>query len=418
MPAQQVSDAGHADQHDGEGQVVAPDTPTEQHRIRCLVDDKPTGRHREEAQRRRPQRCPVTPERQSMVPREGHGEGQQPAEHIGDQRAPIPTAHQGDHNQPMHGRRGASDRDEPSDPTSLKDVTGSPGVREDALAHGAAEHSRRRAVCIAVDDFGLHAGINQAALRLAAMGHVQAIGCMVGGNAWPGWSQLLRRLEPRRVDLGLHLDLTESPLLLQPFQPLTRLIRECFLQRLDRKALRAEIRAQLDTFEQTVGRAPTYIDGHQHVHQFPIVRSELLEELGGRHGGSKPWLRSTRRARATWADPRPARRDLVKPWVIEQLGSRGLASIAHRMGYPQNAHLLGVYDFRGGPQRYRQLLAAWLSAASKGDLLMCHPSLPGQGNDPLIEARSAEFQVLSDPAFAVQLHDAGIDVQPMSRILV
>ncbi len=240
---------------------------------------------------------------------------------------------------------------------------------------------------------------------------------MVGGQAWPGWSQLLRRLEPQHVDLGLHLDLTESPLLLRPFQPLTRLIRDSFLHRLDRKALRAEIRAQLDTFEQAIGRAPAYIDGHQHVHQFPVVRSELLEELGDRYGWSKPWLRSTRRARGTWAGLRPACRDLVKPWVIEQLGSRGLASIARRVGYPQNAHLLGVYDFRGGPRRYQEFLAAWLSAARNGDLLMCHPSLPTHANDPLIEARSAEFRVLSDPAFALQLRDAGIDVRPMSRIL-
>jgi chitin disaccharide deacetylase len=272
-----------------------------------------------------------------------------------------------------------------------------------------------------VDDFGLHAGINQAALRLAAMGHVQAIGCLVGcmveGTAWPGWSRLLRRLEPHQVDLGLHLDLTESPLLLRPFQPLTRLIRDSFLHRLDRKALRAEIRAQLDSFEQVVGRMPAFIDGHQHVHQFPVVRSELLEELGDRYGWSKPWLRSTRRARNTWADQRPARRDLVKPWVIEQLGARGLASMARRLGYPQNARLLGVYDFRGGPQRYQQFLAVCLSAARNGDLLMCHPSLPDHANDPLIEARHAEFQVLSDPAFTVQLRDAGIDVWPMSRIL-
>jgi chitin disaccharide deacetylase len=275
------------------------------------------------------------------------------------------------------------------------------------------EHSQRRAICIAVDDFGLHDGINQAALELAAIGHAQAIGCLVGGPAWRTGSQALRQLDAQQVDLGLHLDLTESPLLPRTVRPLALLIRDSFLHRLELRSVRAEIMAQLNAFEEGVGRGPAYVDGHQHVHQLPIVRSELLQELAERYGQRKPWLRSTRSSR----ESKDAWRDRVKPWLIERLGAGGLATMARRMGYPQNRHLLGVYDFRGGARPYRQRLAAWLSAACDGDLLMCHPSLAVPCNDALIEARHAEYQVLSDPSLAKQLREAGIETWPMSRIL-
>lgn len=283
--------------------------------------------------------------------------------------------------------------------------------------HAAPEHSRERAICIAVDDFGLHGGINQAALRLADLGRAQAIGCMVGAAAWPAGGPLLRRLEPLQVDLGLHLDLTESPLLPRTARPLKTLIRDSFLQRLDRQAVRAEIKAQLDAFEQVLGRGPMYVDGHQHVHQFPIVRDELLAELGERYGRLRPWLRSTRRPRGLGAAQHPTWRDRVKPWVIERLGAGGLASLARRLGYPQNRHLLGVYPFAAGSLRYGQRLAAWLRAACEGDLLMCHPSLATNDSDAILAARAEELRVLADPDLVTRLSDAGIRLQPMSRIL-
>jgi chitin disaccharide deacetylase len=320
---------------------------------------------------------------------------------------------QRDDNQPMHRRGSATDGDEPSDVAALRVSPQAVATNERLRAHGMPEHSQRRAICITIDDFGLHAGINQAALELATMGHAQAIGCMVGGPAWPTGSPALRQLDAQQVDLGLHFDLTELPLLPRSVRSLPSLIRDSFLRRLDRRAVRAEIRAQLDAFEALVGRGPAYVDGHQHVHQLPIVRSELLAELAERYGSSKPWLRSTRRPR----ESRQALRERVKPWLIEQLGAGALATMARRMGYPQNGHLLGVYDFHGGAQQYRQRLAAWLAAARDGDLLMCHPSLAVPCDDGLIEARHAEYQVLSDPLFARQLREAGIEMQPMSRIL-
>ncbi|MDQ2778625.1 MAG: ChbG/HpnK family deacetylase [Pseudomonadota bacterium] len=274
-----------------------------------------------------------------------------------------------------------------------------------------------RALCIALDDYGLHTGINQAALQLAAAGRVQAIGCMVGGPAWPQGSPALVELDQahpgsRGVDLGLHLDLTECPGAVFGARPLWRLMLQCWSHKIDRSRLRAEIRRQLDAFEQAIGRPPDYVDGHQHVHQFPVVRSELVAELAQRSSQHRPWLRSTLRPAAS----RGAGIG-VKPRLIEALGARALATTARYAGFVQNHALLGVHDFRADANVYAASLRRWLGEAADADLLMCHPSLDFDGADPILPARLAEFEVLSGADFGRWLAEAGIALQPMSRIL-
>jgi predicted glycoside hydrolase/deacetylase ChbG (UPF0249 family) len=103
--------------------------------------------------------------------------------------------------------------------------------------------------------------------------------------------------------------------------------------------------------------------------------------------------------------------------VIEGLGASGLEFAARQLGYPQNRHLLGVYDFRGGRDRFRQLLAGWLRSACDRDLLMCHPSLATRDADPMIDARQAEFDVLSSAGFDADLRAAHVQLGPMSQML-
>lgn len=273
-----------------------------------------------------------------------------------------------------------------------------------------------RRLCLCVDDFGLHGGIDTAALQLVDMQRVHAVGCLVGGRSWVESSRSLRRFDQGSLDVGLHLDLTEAPLLGASRHSLRALIAASHLRVLDRRSIRAEIRAQLDAFEQVMGRAPAFVDGHQHVHQLPGVRGELLAELTARCTVVAPWIRSSRAPRAGHPAARasPGR---FKPWVIERLGAAGLASAAGRLGCLQNRHLLGVYDFRGGRDRYRELLAGWLHVACDGDLLMCHPSLPSNDADALMPARVAEFEVLASAEFDAALSAAHVQLAPMSRML-
>jgi len=398
MPAEPIRGRGHAQQHGGQADVVAQPVPGQQHGIGRFVEREAAGRDDEEAQRRGARRSAVAAERQPVVAGEGHAEGDQPAQHVGAQRPPARAFDQRHHDGPVHQRGQAADGDEEGD--------AAPGVE---AVHGAAEHSHSRALCLCVDDFGLHAGINGAALRLAVAGRVHAIGCLVGGPAFGSGGRLLRRLALPGLDIGLHLDLTEAPLRPGSRQSLPAWLANSLLRRLDAHALHAEIRAQLDAFEDALGRLPAFVDGHQHVHQLPGVRTALLDELQQRYGTARPWLRCTRTAGGA-AAPFKAR-------VIEALGARGLATLADSRGFAQNRRLLGVYDFRGGAARYRRLLEDWFRQAAAGDLLMCHPSLAAPASDALAAARQAEFQVLSSANFERWLREAGLHLQPMSRTL-
>lgn len=264
------------------------------------------------------------------------------------------------------------------------------------------ERGTARTLCIAIDDVGLHAGIDAAAQQLVAMGRAQALGCMVGGGTFTQMAASLRAMDATAVDIGLHLDFTERPL--RPASPrrLSALIAAAYLHTLDARAVRAQIGAQLDAFEQAIGRAPAFVDGHQHVHQLPIVRRELLAELVRGDGAVRPWIRRSAGAGGSF-----------KSWLIGALGAQALSRQARRLGFAQNRRLLGVYGFDADSAQYRQLLARWLRECRSGDLLMCHPAVRAAAGDAIAEARLAEFAVLSGDDFAAMLNDAHVVLAPL-----
>jgi predicted glycoside hydrolase/deacetylase ChbG (UPF0249 family) len=271
----------------------------------------------------------------------------------------------------------------------------------------AVTSSKYIAVC--VDDFGLHLGINEAVFQLARLGRINAVSCMTGAPKWRAGAERLAVLPQDRIDVGLHLDLTEYPLHANLRTALPALLLRSHARRLDSTSIREEIHAQLDLFEQGLGRAPAYVDGHEHVHQFPVIREALLAVLLERYPQRRPWLRATRR---------PAFGGLAgfKPWVIEHTGCARLTALARANGYPQNRGLLGVYDFKGDAERYLGLLAQWLHAARHGDLLMCHPGLRTAGPVAHLQARCNEYEVLSGPAFPLLLEQSGIGLAALSRL--
>jgi predicted glycoside hydrolase/deacetylase ChbG (UPF0249 family) len=258
--------------------------------------------------------------------------------------------------------------------------------------------ARRLAVC--ADDYGLAPGVNQAVLALAQQGRISVTSCMVGAPHWAAGAPALRACDPKALDVGLHLDLTRFPRDAGLRLPLKHWLVRSHLRLLSAARLRHEIDSQLDGFERAMERQPAHVDGHEHVHQLPVVREQLLAALDTRYGSQLPWLRGTRRPTG---EPVGG-----KAWVIEAAGGAGLARLAASRGYVQNGHLLGVYDFHGDAGRYLALLGQWLGAAADGDLLMCHPATEVLVGDSHAEARVREYQVLGGPAFGALLEREGI----------
>lgn len=383
---------GQQDQHQAE--LVAQTSPLQQCRIGQFIECEAGCGDGEEATRGSQHRRSVPMEAEVVVAGERDPKGEQPTTDVGQQRWQAGPADQQHDDREVQRRRRAADDDEPAHAGAFA------GLRH------ACHPQRRVAICI--DDVGLHAGINRAALQLAASGRVSALSCLVGAPAWRAWSRSLAPLDSDRIDIGLHLDLTEFPLMPASRRSLPALIASAYGGWLNRRLLRAEIAAQLAAFEQALGRPPAFVDGHRHVHQLPGVREVLLELLDRRGGALRPWLRRTRRSAFARG---------FKPWAIEALGAAALGRLAARHGLAQNQRLLGVYDFAGGAPRYRALVRAWFAHAGDADLLMCHPSVPVQAEDRILPARTAEHEVLADRGWVEALAEANIVVRAMSEIL-
>ncbi|MBV6272943.1 ChbG/HpnK family deacetylase [Alcaligenaceae bacterium CGII-47] len=263
---------------------------------------------------------------------------------------------------------------------------------------------KARRIVVCADDFGMNRAVDAGILALGVAGRVSATSCLVDG---PACEADISALLDTPLQIGLHLNFTER--LGQPdlCLALPRLILASYARRLAPADLRQAIERQLDRFEALTGRAPHYIDGHQHVHQLPQIRDALLAVLARRYTRQRPWLRYTGRARIAGLPWRLQ----AKARIIAGLGSTALRRQAMAQGIQMNPGFMGVYDFQGGAPAYLRWMGVWLAQCQDGDVLMCHPA---QGLDPaeaLAAQRQAEFSVLGGPALADLLNRQQIVIQ-------
>lgn len=251
-------------------------------------------------------------------------------------------------------------------------------------------HLRRLVVC--ADDFGQSEPVDAGILRLAEAGRVTAVSCLAGRPAFARDAPALLRTG---ADAGLHLDLTEGAAG-DPPEALGSLVLRSHLGAVDRRALRRSIAAQADAFERVAGRAPAFVDGHRHVHQLPIVRDLLLDELTRRWGRALPLVRVTV----------PRRWRGMKAAVVAALGGRALRRDLQARGIPHNADFVGVYGFEPGAP-YRALVQRWLASLEDGAMLMCHP---GEASEDVISAaRMNELAYLGSQDFEADCAAASVE---------
>lgn len=261
---------------------------------------------------------------------------------------------------------------------------------------------------ISADDYAQSPSIDNAILALIRQRRLTATSCLVMSPRWPQAARQLDSEIRKFADIGLHLDFTEYGANTRYRLPV--LIARAVCRSLSKQAIRASINMQLDYFEDATGMAPDYIDGHQHVHQLPQIRDELLDVLQLRYSTDLPWIRI---ARPPWQDG-------FKAGIIGLLGASALADNASEAGIRHSNTLLGVYAFNLDAEHYRKKLGSWLvaahsQAAGRACVLMCHPAMaldPVQDriNDSIHSARLHEYQVFSSIDFTDLLRQH--DIQP------
>lgn len=238
--------------------------------------------------------------------------------------------------------------------------------------------SRPKWIIVCADDFAFNESVDEGVLRLIAAGRLSAVSCMTDSPLWRAAGARLRDAAAS-VALGVHFNLIE------PFghgeRPLAEWIARSLVGAIDSASVRGHLERQIEQFAGVIGRLPDFIDGHQHVHAFPVLRAVVRDVAVG--------LEPQRALRIRAVDRFFGRTDApLKRWVIRRLALAGRPagdpSLRMNTAFAGDYSLAAEADFAG-------LMADWVAAAPSGSLIMCHPAAAAGGAGP----RELQF-LLSD----------------------
>ena len=206
------------------------------------------------------------------------------------------------------------------------------------------------------DDFGASDGVNRGISDAHTRGIVTSTSLLVTGAACDEAVRMLDDLP--ELGVGLHVDVCGEDE--RPFDVH------------DVAGLRADLEQQLDRFGQLVGRPPTHVDSHRHVHRHSFLRPlfrEVVDPLGVpvRDDGR---VRFVGDFYAQWE------------WGVTEL---------EKIGVPFLQQLLRD-----------KVLPGWTE-------LSCHPAYRSPGYEPVYDAeREVELATLTEPAVRQVIDELGI----------
>ncbi len=258
----------------------------------------------------------------------------------------------------------------------------------------------QRRIWLCADDYGISPAVSAAIRDLIARRRINATSVMVGT---PSFSQAeataLLDAAATGAAIGLHVTLTApfapltdgfAPLRHGAFLPLAAMAGRALIRALDPALLRAEISNQFVAFSRAFGRAPDYVDGHQHIHVFPQIGEALLRVVKEAAPQSLPttfWVRQCGR-------PASGHKSLADPkgFVLDGLSAR-FRRLATQQGVRTNPAFAGTYSFRPGAD-FETLFPSFLDHLPDGGVVMCHPGKVDaelRRLDPLTDLREREY---------------------------
>lgn len=225
-----------------------------------------------------------------------------------------------------------------------------------------------RYLIVNADDFGLSAGVNQGIIECAQRGILTSASLMV---RWPNAAEAAAYARHNRnLSVGLHVDLGEWVLRKGQWEVLYKVVDTD-----DAKAVKNEIEGQVAQFRHLVGRNPTHLDSHQHVHRNEPARSIMLK------------LARELRVPLRECDPR-----------VRYCGDF----------YGQGAegeYLPGAISVTN----LKQILKSLPEGVTE---LGCHPGYDDGLQSPYRTERVEEVRVLSDPSLRAYLDELDISLRP------
>ena len=241
---------------------------------------------------------------------------------------------------------------------------------------GAVQHLEPvpRRLVVNADDLGLTRGVTEGVLHAARHGIVTSASLMVRAPGAEHAGRAVRALPG--LSVGLHLDLAEWVHDGEQWRPLYEVV-----DTEDADAVAGELDRQLDRFVSLVGRPPTHLDSHQHVHRSVPVAG-LVHAAAARLG------------------------------VPVRGGDGG-------PGGPALAYRGDFYGQTGKGEPYREAitvaaLCAVITGLPPGTTeLGCHPGFSDDLDSVYALERDVEARVLCAPLVLQAVRDAGVELVPM-----
>ena len=270
-------------------------------------------------------------------------------------------------------------------------------------------------IYICADDIGQDPAINDGCLELFYLGRISQVSVLSLAPHVKSYHLPLINAHAKGLQIGLHFNLTLAFPDAVYVQPLSRLMFLSQLRLLDLPKIRDSFLQQINTFIDIFGFLPDFIDGHQHVHQFPQIRDVLIECLLNTYNNrSAVWVRST-----VLPSPHADLPHTLKCHLLNILGGDHFLTTLSTHSIPHNHGFLGVYDFAPhSVPAYQSLMQRWLSLANEQSLIMCHPASKKVFNDAIGAQRPIEFNYLKSDLFLEDLRVAKLAVgKPVSNEL-
>ena len=266
-----------------------------------------------------------------------------------------------------------------------------------------------KCIVLCADDFGQAKAISLGIINLIQSRRISATSCMVN---MPFWEEHAKWLQPYqdKIDIGLHVNLTEGRAVSktwietygEQFFSLSAMLRQTIFRQLNKAIVEEECAAQIVRFKETIGFLPDFIDGHQHIHQFPVIREALI-------GVYKKYL-SQSKAYIRWVGLQLRLSDWIrnpKKVIIYLTGTNASHHGLIRHQIPHNTSFSGIYSF-SHPLAYRTRFLSFLREISHKGLILCHPALAldnmkNDEKDHLAVLRALEYKYLMSAQFLEDL---------------
>ncbi len=237
-------------------------------------------------------------------------------------------------------------------------------------------------IIVCADDYGMSQEVDQAILDLIVNNRISATSCM---TLMPTWFESASELKKQqgKVAFGLHFDLGG-------LASLPQLMLGSLSRTLVKSQLASTLNLQLDNFEQQLNATPDYIDGHQHVHAFPVVRDVLATVINQRYQDKAPWIRNPSVA-LTGHD------SALKAMVIKLLNVGFQSTISKKTHAKLNTDFAGLYSI-DEKANFPDLIEGWMHHLKPSGLIMCHPATRGASVEHSL-ARANEYDYLASDRY-------------------